>query len=377
MTRPTRCAAPVATLLAALCAAACGGDRAAVATTPPPAPVVVGQAVRRNVAVTLRSFGNVEPIAVVAVRSRVAGPIVQVHIADGADVTKGQTLFTIDPRPFQIALDKAVAALARDQALLTKADADVARYTSLVAKEYVTKEQFDAATSQAASLRATIQADQAAIEDAKLDLSYCTITAPIAGRVGSIAIKAGNLVKANDDPPLVTISQTRPIYVTFSVPEKSLSAIRARAAAGRLGVAARERGDTGPGHSGSLAFVDSSVDTATGTIRLKAAFPNDDLGLWPGQFVSVALELSEQPDAVVIPSSALQVGQQGTFVYVVSKDSVAEPKPVTVDRSLDGETVIASGLSGGETVVTDGQIRIVPGAKVAPQQKGPEPGASP
>src|SRR6516162_535501 len=272
MTRPTRCAAPVATLLAALCAAACGGDRAAVATTPPPAPVVVGQAVRRNVAVTLRSFGNVEPIAVVAVRSRVAGPIVQVHIADGADVTKGQTLFTIDPRPFQIALDKAVAALARDQALLTKADADVARYTSLVAKEYVTKEQFDAATSQAASLRATIQADQAAIEDAKLDLSYCTITAPIAGRVGSIAIKAGNLVKANDDPPLVTISQTRPIYVTFSVPEKSLSAIRARAAAGRLGVAARERGDTGPGHSGSLAFVDSSVDTATGTIRLKAAF---------------------------------------------------------------------------------------------------------
>ena len=355
-------------LLSALSAVGCGGG-AKSAAAPPPPPVVVGHVVRRTVPIALTAIGNVESIESVAVRSRVAGQILEVHIRDGADLVKGQKLFTIDPAPFRNALDQAEAQLARDEALLQKAENDLARFAKLVDKEYVTREQYESAASLAASQAATIQSDEAMAKDARLNLSYCTITSPISGRAGSINLRAGNLVKANDDPPLVTILKVRPVYVTFSVPEKRLAEVRKYAAGGALEVRASSRGDLGPGHTGILAFIDNEVNAATGTIRLRGEFPNDDLGLWPGEFVQVTLKLADQKDAVIVPSAAIQVGQQGSFVYVVGQDGTAQPRPVEVDRTLDGETVIASGLEGGETVVTDGQIRIVPGAAVSVQAK--------
>jgi multidrug efflux system membrane fusion protein len=359
-----------AVLLAAVpLAASCSGEAANVAPAPPPPPVVVGQAARRTVPVSLHGIGNVESVATVAVRSRVAGQVLEVHIRDGADVVRGQVLFTIDPAPYEIAVAQAEAQLARDKALLKKAQDDAARYATLVEKEYVTREQYEAATSQAAALAATIQSDEAAANDAKLSLSYCTITAPISGRAGVVNLRAGNLVKVNDDPPLVTILKVQPVDVTFSVPEKYLSEVRARAAAGPLTVRAMERGTKGEGHAGRLTFIDNTVDVTTGTIRLKAEFPNEDRGLWPGQFVETELILSEQKDAVVVPSTAVQVGQDGNFVFVVAADGTAQLRPVVVDRLIGDETVLASGLDGGETVITDGQIRVVPGAKVAVSAK--------
>ncbi|HZN56170.1 MAG TPA: efflux RND transporter periplasmic adaptor subunit [Candidatus Polarisedimenticolaceae bacterium] len=353
-----------AVAIAILLTLGCGGDAAKTPQGPPPAPVVVGKAVRRTVAVSLHGIGNVEPVASVAVRSRVAGPILKVHIADGAEVVRGQALFTIDPEPFRVALARAESELARDAALLKKAQDDAARYETLVAKEYVTREQYEAATAQAASLAATIRSDEAEVRDAKLALSYCTITSPITGKAGSVMLRQGNLVRASEDPPLVTIVQLRPVNVAFALPEKNLAEIRARAAAGALPVTAKSRGTGGEGHEGRLTFVDNEVDRATGTIRLKAEFPNDDRGLWPGQFVEVDLALAEQVNAVVVPSTAIQVGQQGSFVFVVGGDGTAAIRPVTVDRAIGDETVVASGLDGGETVITDGQLRVVPGAKV-------------
>lgn len=350
---------------AALSGTACTGNAANAPQAPAAPPVVVGQAVRRAVPVSLHGIGNVESVASVAVRSRVAGPILKVHIADGADVAKGQVLFTIDPSPYEIALSQAEAALARDKALLEKAQNDAARYAKLVEKEYVTREQYESATSQAASLAATIQSDQAAVKDAGLSLSYCTIRAPISGRAGSVNLRAGNLVKIDDDPPLVTILQVKPVNVTFSLPEKYLAGVRAHAASSPLAVRAKDRAAKGEGHLGKMIFIDNTVDTTTGTIRLKAEFSNDDRGLWPGQFVEVEVVLSEQKDALVVPSAAIQVGQQGSFVFVVGADGTAEARPVVVDRTIGEQTVIASGLDGGETVITDGQIRVVPGSKVA------------
>lgn len=352
-----------------LLGAACTGDVAKTPQAPPPPPVVVGQAVRRAVPVSVRGIGNVESVASVAVRSRVAGQILKVHISDGADVSKGQTLFTIDPAPYALALAQAEAALSRDKALVEKAENDAARYAKLVEKGYVTREQYESAISTAGSLSATVRSDQAVIDEAELSLSYCTIAAPIAGKAGSVNLRAGNLVKISDDPPLVTILQVRPINVIFSLPEKYLQEVRARSARGRLAVRVTARGDASEGHLGQLAFIDNTVDTTTGTIRLKAEFPNDDRGLWPGQFVQAEMVLSEQQNALVVPSTAIQVGQSGSYVFVVGADGTAQVRPVVVDRSLGDETVLSSGLDGGETVITDGQIRVVPGAKVSVSAK--------
>jgi multidrug efflux system membrane fusion protein len=368
-TPPNPVLPPLLALAGAVFAASCSGNAAKAPQAAGPPPVVVGQAVRRTVPVALQGIGNVESVASVALRSRVAGQILKVHIKDGADVTQGQVLFTIDPAPYEIARAQAEAQLARDKALLGKAQNDAARYAKLVEKEYVTREQYESATSQAASLAATIQSDEEAVKEAKLSLSYCTIAAPIAGRVGSVNLRAGNLVKINDDPPLVTILKVQPVYVTFSLPEKYLESVRGHAASGPLAVRSKNRGDLGEGHLGSLTFIDNTVDTTTGTIRLKAEFPNKDRGLWPGQFVEVELVLSEQKDALVIPTTAIQVGQQGSYVFVVAQDGTAQMRPIVVDRAVGDQTVIASGLDGGETVITDGQIRVVPGAKVAPGAK--------
>jgi multidrug efflux system membrane fusion protein len=332
-------------------ALACGRNAGPVTAAPPPAPVVVGHVVRRDVAVSLRSIGNVRALATVDVRAQVDGKVLAVKIAAA----------------------RAEAQLARDQALLRKAEGDVERYAKLVAKEYVTREQYEAAQAQAGSLEATIRADDAAVAVARLDLARTTIEAPISGRVGTIRVDAGNLVRANGDP-LVTILATRPVRATFSVPEKYLSEIRAQISGVPLKVRALAPGETGPGHEGSLTFIDNAVDRTTGTIRLEATFPNDDQALWPGQFVELTLEVSTQTNAVVAPTTAIQAGQQGSYVFVVREDGVAEMRPVVVDRALGDESVIAKGLEGGETVITDGQIRVVPGAKVQvapPQQAGP------
>lgn len=329
----------------------------------PPVPVTVGQVVRKTMPLDFRAIGHVEAIETVAVKARIGGALQQILFAEGDTVEAGSTLFIIDPRPYQAALRQAEAQLAKDQALLDNAAADVTRYADLVTQDYVTKEQFDQITADAASLRAAVEADRAAVESAQLSLDYCTITAPVTGRTGVLNVKVGDLVKANADTGMVTINRIRPIYVSFSVPAQRLSAILAHRH-NRIEVVATLPGEDAPAATGTLTFVDNAVDTATSTILLKATFPNPDERLWPGQFVDVTVTLGEQPDRVVCPTAAIQTGQQGRYVFLVADDHTVEQRPVQVDRMDERDAVIADGLSGGETVVTDGQLRLVPGATV-------------
>ncbi len=344
----------------AVAAASCGGNTKAARGGPPPVPVTVGQAVQKTVPVSFRAIGHVEPIETVAVRARIGGELQRVWFEEGQFVAAGATLFTIDPRPYQAALAQAEAGLARNQALLVKAEADIARYAGLVKQDYVTKEQYDQITANAAALRASLAADRAAVETARLNVAYCTIAAPLSGRTGALAVKVGNLIKANDQP-LVTINQTRPIYVTFTVAGEALPELRARAAEVKVKAMLPQGGAS---FDGTLTFLDNAIDARTGTLLLKATFANPDEGLWPGQFVEVDVVLGEEAGRVVVPASAVQTGQQGTFVYVVTDAGAAEMRPVKVARLDDREAVIAEGLTGGETVVTDGQLRLVPGARV-------------
>ena len=344
----------------AVAAASCGGNTKAARGGPPPVPVTVGQAVQKAVPVSFRAIGHVEPIETVAVRARIGGELQRVWFEEGQFVAAGATLFTIDPRPYQAALAQAEAGLARNQALVVKAEADIARYAGLVKQDYVTKEQYDQITANAAALRASLAADRAAVETARLNVAYCTIAAPLSGRTGALAVKVGNLIKANDQT-LVTINQTRPIYVTFTVPGEALPELRARAAGVKVKAMLPQEGAS---FDGTLTFLDNAIDARTGTLLLKATFANPDEGLWPGQFVEVDVVLGEEAGRVVVPASAVQTGQQGTFVYVVTDAGAAEMRPVKVARLDDREAVIAEGLTGGETVVTDGQLRLVPGARV-------------
>jgi multidrug efflux system membrane fusion protein len=385
---PARRWLPVATFAAAaaltlLAAGGCGGgDAKAAAGTkgalPPAVPVTVGQAMVKTMPVEIAVIGRVEPLQTVAVRAQVGGQLLRVAFQEGQDVDKGALLFAIDPRPYQAALDSARARLARDQAVSQKADADVRRYTDLVAKEYVTKEQFEQTQATAQSLRATLLEDRAAVESSRLQLEYCTIHAPISGRTGSLNAHAGNLIKPNDDTPMVVIHQIRPIYVGFAVPESKLPEIKRRQEQRQLEVTAAAP-DTGAAPSrGELTFVDNQVDRTTGTILLKATFQNQDRSLWPGQFVNVVLTLARQPAALVVPARAVQNGQRGQFVFVVKQDSTVEPRPIEVDRTVGAEAVVARGLAPGERVVTDGQIRLAPGVRVLDQSgPGPQPAPSP
>lgn len=335
---------------------------------PAPVPVVTGQVVRKSVPLALKTIGRVEPIATVAVRARVGGELTRVWFTEGDLVRQGQTLFTIDPRPYRATLDETEARLARNQALLKKAEADEVRYAGLVKQDYVTREQYDQVLANVASLKAQLNADQATIEMARLNLSYCTITAPVSGRTGNLMIKAGNLVRANDDRAMVTINQIRPIYVSFSVPAQQLGEIQRRRAAGITVLAfAPEAPDER--FSGALSFIDNAVDAPTSTILLKGTFQNEREALWPGQFVSVLLTLGEEANRVVAPAAAVQTGQQGTFVFVVAGDSTAEMRLVRVVRQDERDAVIDSGLEGGETVVVEGHLRVVPGARVMPSEK--------
>jgi multidrug efflux system membrane fusion protein len=356
-------------MLAAALVSAC--DKKAPPPKKPVAPVTAAVVVQKTVPVQIRAIGNVEAYSTVGVKSQIGGELAKVHFREGQDVKKGDLLFTIDPRPYEAALKQAEANLAKDTAQLENAREEVRRYAELVKKGYVAQEQYDQIRTNSAALEATVNADKALVENAKLQLKYCYIYSPITGRTGYLQSNQGNLIKANADNPIVTINQVQPIYVTFSVPEQYLDEIKKYMASGKLRVGASIGSDNSSPEEGVLTFVDNTVDVTTGTIKLKATFVNRQRRLWPGQFVNVSLTLSSQPDAIVVPSEAIQTGQSGQYVFVIKSDLTVDARPVTVARSLDGESVIGNGLKPGERVVTDGQLRLVPGAKVEIKSDSP------
>ncbi|MBM4441578.1 MAG: efflux RND transporter periplasmic adaptor subunit [Candidatus Rokubacteria bacterium] len=375
----------------AVAASACS-DRATAQKgppVPPAVPVLVADVAQRTVPLQVSAIGNVQAYTTVAVRSQVAGEIRDVHFSEGRDVKRGDLLFTIDPRPFETALRQAEAALGQRRAEVSQAQANLARdlaqqqwaaaqekrYGELLGKELIAREQYEQIRTNAAAMeasvravraaeenaRAAVAAAQAAVDHARLQLSYTRIHAPSDGRTGNLVGQRGNLVKANDGEPLVVIAQVTPIYASFGVPEHQLGTIRKHQGPGGLKTEARV-----PGHGsehGTLTFINNTVDPNTGTIQLKATFANAARVLWPGQFVEVTLTLASEA-AVVVPSQAIQAGQQGSFVYVVTPDLKVESRKVQPGRRLERETIVTSGLKPGERVVTDGHLRLVPGAKV-------------
>jgi multidrug efflux system membrane fusion protein len=416
MSRTLAVLALAASLGLAACSDRAGGTQSGPAA-PPPVPVGVATAERKAVPRQVITVGNVQAYTTVSVRPQVVGQIVQVHFREGQDVKRGDLLFTIDPRPLEAAVRQAEANVAKDTAQLRQAEAalgqrqaevtqalanlerDLAqlemarvqdqRYRELVQRELIAREQYDQVRTNFAAVQATVQADRAAVDNARasaraaeamvenaraaiksneamvetvrLQLAYTTIRAPMDGRTGNLLVQAGNVVKANEGD-LVVIAQVRPIYVSFAVPEHQLSTITRFQAAGGLKVEAVL--DGGQRRAvGALTFMNNTVDPSTGTIQLKATFTNTDNALWPGQFVDVALTLSME-NAVVVPAQAVQAGQQGPFVFVVKPDLTVESRPVKPGRRLAGDLVIEQGLTGGEQVVTDGQLRLVPGARV-------------
>ena len=356
-------------LLTAAVLAAAGCAKKQARQVPESVPVTVGTAARQDVPLEVRAIGHVEPYSTVAVKARVGGEVTKVAFKDGQDVRKGELLFQIDPRPYDAALAQARAQVERDRAVAKNAEDQVKRYAELVEKDYVTKEQYEATRSGAEAAVATVKADEAMLANAKLQLSYCTVTSPIDGRTGSVLVYAGNMVKGNDDKPLVVVNEIRPVFVSFSVPESALAAIRQHARPGqKLAVSASPAGNAGGAQRGELTFLDNAVDPTTGTILLKATFANENLALWPGAYVDVVLTLATEPGAVVVPSQAVQTGQSGQYVYVVKSDLTVESRKVTVSRLHGALAVVANGLAPGERVVTDGQLRLAPGTRVEIKQ---------
>jgi membrane fusion protein, multidrug efflux system len=328
------------------------------------APVFVSTAVRKEVPLVIEAIGAVEPIQTAAIRSQVTGVLQKIAIKEGQDVNSGDLLFEIDARPFQNALASAQADRKRILGQLETARVQVARYTTLSGDSMVSKEQLQKIQSEANSLEAQALASEAAVANATLQLSHCSIRAPISGRTGNLGVHEGDLVRSNENTTtLVTINQLSPIYVTFGVPQQHLAAIARFRAAGTLPVKVTPPGAGEAPEEGELTFIDNTVDAQTGTIRLKATLPNAQHRLWPGQFSSVGVTLSK-PLALVVPASALQTSQSGQHVFTVIADNIAEMKQVTVERMHDGEAVIAKGLNEGDIVVVDGQLRVVPGRSV-------------
>jgi multidrug efflux system membrane fusion protein len=333
-------------------------------------PVEAGTVVRKMVPLQIRTIGNVEAYATVGVKAQMGGELIKVHFREGQEVTKGDLLFTIDPRPYEAALRQAEANLARDATLLENARQESGRYEELVKKGYVTESQYDQVRASADALDASVRADRAAVENARLLVGYCFIHSPITGKTGNLIADQGNLIKANADNPMVVINQIQPIYVSFSVPEKHLPEIKRHMSSRQLKVEALvEKGEKRPAE-GVLTFVDNAVDSTTGTIHLKGTFDNRDKRLWPGQFVDVILTLAIEQGAIVVPSESVQTGQGGQFVYVVRSDYTVESRPVVINRNLGNETVVEKGLQAGEKVVTNGQLRLVPGTKVEVKDGG-------
>jgi len=340
--------------------AACSKSKVAPPRT---VPVIVESADQKDVPLQLKTIGNVEAYSGVSIRALVGGEVEGVYFQEGQDVKKGDLLFKIDPAPYAAALKQAEATLNRDIAQAKNAEEQAKRYSILVQKDYVSRDQYDQLRANADALAAAVEADRANVENARLQLSYCTIKSPINGRAGAVLINAGNVIKAND-LVLTTINQIVPIYVSFSLPEQNLSDIKKYVALRELKVHAIIPNDEKRPVEGDLTFIDNTVDRTTGTIRLKGTFENHDRRLWPGQFVDVVLTLITEEDRVVVPTQAVQTGQQGQYVYVIKDDMTAEYRLVTAGRTFDRWVVLDKGVTAGEKVVIDGQLRLVPGAKV-------------
>src|SRR5947207_7349187 len=340
------------------------GSRADTQKGAPPVPVTAAAVVTKTVPVRIYAIGNVESYTTVALKARVDGQIVSVHFKEGDEVRQGSVLFEIDPRPFAASLKQAQANLLKDRALLDRASDQEKRYKDLLAKNFISPDAYGQVRTNQATAEATIAADQAAIESARLSLEYCTIRSPITGYAGRIQIQQGNLVKANDANPLVTINQIVPVSTSFSVPEQNIGDIRKYQADGQLKVQATFPNASHAPVAGRLSFVDNSADPTTGTIKLKAEYPNTDKALWPGQFVNVVLTLYEQKNAVVTPSASVQNGPSGQYVFVVKPDQTVELRNIKIARAEGDDTVVASGLQPGDQVVTVGQLRLAPGTRV-------------
>ena len=315
--------------------------------------------------IEIRVIGAVEAYSVVSVHSQITGQLTSVNFKEGDDVAKDQVLFTLDRRPLEAALLQAQANLQRDIAQAANAKVVAQRYSDLAGRGIATTEQLETSRSSAVALEATVEADRAAVENARIQLQYATIASPISGRTGALMVHEGNLVRAADQTPLVVINQVAPIYVSFAIPESRLPELKRFLALGTLQVEAKPPNDDAPSSHGHITFVDNNVDQTTGTIRVKATFTNEDRRLWPGSFVNVIVALTKDPTAVVVPTAAVQVGQKGQYAYVVRPDKSIEYRPVVVERAAGLETVVKSGLKPAETVVTDGQLRIVEGSHVS------------
>jgi multidrug efflux system membrane fusion protein len=341
-----------------------------------PVPVTVATASRKNVPLELPAVGTARACASISVKARVDGQLVRVAFKQGDEVKPGDLIFLIDQRPFQAALNQAEAVRARDLAALENAEADMRRTDELAGTKAVPATVVDANRAKVASLKASVEADKAAVESAKLQLSFCSVTSPVNGRMGLLLVDEGNMVK-NNDTILAVVNQMKPIFVDFAVPELFVQDVRDAAARGHLRVEAATPQRSDQRAVGQLEAVNNQVDVTTGTLMLRATFPNPDERLWPGQFLNVTLTLGELTNATVVPSQAVQTSQEGEFVFVVKPDASVEKRLVTLGPARRGEAVIQTGVKVGETVVTDGQLRLVPGAKVDIKTPAPSPAAKP
>jgi membrane fusion protein, multidrug efflux system len=327
-------------------------------------PVTVATVVQKNLPVQIDATGSVEAYSTVSIRAQAGGVVTKVSFTQGQDVKQGDPLFTIDPRPYDAALKQAEANLARDTAQLQNSREQVKRYAELFKKQFVSAEQYDQIRTNSDALESVVVADSAAVDNAKVQLSYCYIFSPVNGRTGTLLVNEGNLVRTNDATPMVIINQVNPIYVTFSLPEGNLPEIKARMAQTTLKVLAVLPQSPDRPEEGTLTFVDNAVDSTTGTIKFRGTFANTARRLWPGQFVKVVLNLSEQPNAIVIPFQAIQSNENGQLVFVVKPDRTVEVRPIIVSRTLGGQAIVDKGLTPGETVVTDGQFLLSAGSRV-------------
>jgi multidrug efflux system membrane fusion protein len=331
---------------------------------PQTVPVSVATVERRDLPVYLTGLGSVTAFNTVSVKSRVDGQLVQVAFREGQEVKKGDLLAVIDPRPYQVALDQAEATLLKDQSQLKDAQLDLQRYKGLVTDGVVSHQQVDTQEALAGQLEGTVGADKAAIENAKLNLTYCHITAPVDGRIGLRLVDPGNMVHATDTNPLLVITQLQPIAVIFTLPEDSLPIVAQHMRGGTLKVEAYSRDDQTRLASGTLLTIDNQIDQTTGTGKLKAIFDNHERDLWPNQFVNVRLLLEVRKNATIVPAAAVQRGPQGTYAYVVKGNDTVEVRPVTLALTQGNVTAISQGVAPGEVVVTDGQDKLQNGSKV-------------
>ncbi len=366
----------VAALLAAGCSKASSPVQAARASADDNAVLVtVAPVVQKPMPLEIRVIGTAEAESTVAVHAQITGAITSVNFKEGDDVSEGQVLFTLDRRPLEATLQQVQANLARDTAQAEDARTQSARYQTLAGRGLVSGQEMQAKSTAAAALEATLEADRAALENAKVQLEYATIKAPITGRTGALIVHPGNLVRANDATALVVINRIAPINVSFGIPEGQLPAFKRFLAERSLRVEANAPAETIPS-MGNITFIDNAVDPTTGTIKIKGSFPNQDRRLWPGQFVNVVVTLKTEPAAVVVPTAAIQAGQQGDFAFVVKADQTVDLRTVTIDRTAGAESIVKDGLKPGETVITDGQLRLIAGSRVKVKSDATQPDGS-